>query len=145
MKEGIDLEKGTKKGDFSNGRGFYLTDEFHTAFEWADSRFHQSQAAVLVFRVDRSCLGEYQRNSMNLFGKDARDEWANVLRKCRSGIGLGKKALRGINFIEGPMANISKANVRAVSNSYQLCILKEEMAEAFDKCLHSVVFHSRFA
>ena len=135
IENGIDLKKGTKRGDFSNGNGFYVTDDFEAAFEWAGSKYKRSSRAVLVFRVGSDRFDGY--NSKNLCWRNQEEEWRRIVKTCRSGVGLTEK---DYDCIEGPMANVSRKHVTVKPRSYQLCILSDDMAECFDECIHSVVF-----
>lgn len=139
LKDGISLSEGTKTGDFSSGNGFYLTDNFNTALDWACSRY-KHQPAVLIYKFSNSNLGNFE--GLDLLGQDARHHWNTIIGTCRSGIGLPTAILKNKSFIEGPMATVSRRGlIRAIPHSYQLCILSEAMAEDFDESIHSMFFH----
>ena len=138
LRQGIMLSEGTKTGDFSSGNGFYLTDNFNTALDWASSKY-KHQPAVLIYKFSNSNLGKFE--GLDLFRQDARDQWNSIIRTCRSGIGLPTAIRKKKSFIEGPMATVSrKGEIQAIKRSYQLCILSEAMAENFDESIHSMFF-----
>ena len=153
MEDGIDVTKGKKQQDFSNGDGFYLGKNFDEACRWARSRGHpKTAAAVLVFRVNKLEL----RGEDNEKGLDLRDlvnnnenmkEWQEVVRQFRCGPDrkFHKEIKKSYQFIEGPMASISGKNPlpRLRDGSYQLCVRKDLCVELFDRSLHSIVFFDK--
>ena len=154
VNHGIDLNRGGRKKDFSDGGGFYLCNDFIEASSetWAGNRPRCS--AVLVFQVLSNELrpgprpgpgpGPEPRPCLNLQGANEREKWKEVVRHFRRGLPprtfLNK--LGEPHFIEGPMAGGGQNFQRPVPNegSYQLCIKNKGCAELFDQSLHSVVF-----
>jgi len=147
IEHGIDLLKGARKKDFSNGDGFYLGKNFDEAWstKWASNR--PPCSAVLVFRVRKSELRE-KRNSLDLQGDN--EQWREVVREFRSGEPDRKflKKIRQYEFIEGPMSSISSESQTVkhpipIDGSYQLCVRNDACAELFDQSLHSVIIFER--
>ena len=140
IEDGIDLNKGAKGRDFSHGDGFYLGDNFKKACEWPVYCGH-SCTAVLVFHVEKTELRDPDK------GLDLRNDkkkWQEVVPQFRSGKPDLKfvKNLKKYDFIEGPMASVSKKNPnpKQQDDTYQLCVRKHRCAEIFDRSLHSVIF-----
>lgn len=147
IEHGIDLSKGARRKDFSNGDGFYLGKNFDEAWSttWASNR--PPCSAVLVFQVRKSEL-RAKRNSLDLQGDN--EQWREVVREFRSGKPDQKfrKNFRQYEFIEGPMSPISSESQNfkhptPIGGSYQLCVRNVSCAELFDQSLHSVIFFER--
>ena len=147
IESGIDLRKGAKAQDFSDGDGFYLSKHFNEALKWA--RHKHVSFAVLVFRLKKTEL----RGNNNEKGYDLRElaekkKWQEVIKQFRSGKPdkkFRKEMNRFYQFIEGPMASLSRKNPNisfAVPkvDSYQICVREKYCAELFDYSLHSLVF-----
>lgn len=142
VNHGIDLNRGGKKKDFSDGGGFYLCNDFNEASSaiWAGNR--PPCSAVLVFQVPSNKLRPGL--GLNLQGAIEREKWEEVVRHFRLG-SPSRRFLEGlgpVHFIEGPMAGGGQNFHRPIPNegSYQLCIRNKDCAELFDQSLHSVVF-----
>ena len=137
---GIKLTKGGERKDFSDGEGFYLTNQFDEAWKnkWASNR--RSVSVVLVFRVRRADLRE-RRRALDLRTDEV--QWNSVVRAFRSG--TSTEQFEQYEFIEGPMSSISRGN-QSLRNpifhgdTYQLCVKHDNCAELFDRSLHSAVF-----
>ena len=147
IESGIDVAKGGRKKDFSNGEGFYLGNNFEEAWNtrWATNR--PPCSAVLIFRV-RSTELRVERNSLGLQNDEAR--WQEVVRQFRSGRPERRflRQLREYQFIEGPMSSISGENQSFEHptfnrNTYQLCVRDDTCAQLFNRSLHSVVFFTQ--
>ena len=137
---GIKLTKGGERKDFSDGEGFYLTNQFDEAWKnkWASNR--PSVSVVLVFRVRRADLRE-RRQALDL--RTDEDQWKSVIRAFRSG--ESTEQFQQYEFIEGPMSSISRGNQSLCNpifhgDTYQLCVKHDNCAELFDRSLHSAVF-----
>lgn len=146
VNHGIDLNRGGRKRDFSDGGGFYLCNDFIEASSaiWAGNR--PPCSAILVFQVPSRELrpGPGPRPGLNLQGANKRERWKEVVRRFRRGLPSGPflEELAPFHFIEGPMAGGGQNFQRPIPNegSYQLCIRNNDCAELFDQSLHSVVF-----
>ena len=142
VNHGIDLNRGGKKKDFSDGGGFYLCNDFNEASSAIWARNRPLCSAVLVFQVPSNRLR--RRRGLNLQGANERENWEEVVRHFRRGSRsprfLGE--LDPVHFIEGPMAGGGQNFQRPIPNegSYQLCIRSKDCAELFDESLHSVLF-----
>ena len=137
---GIKLTKGGKRKDFSDGEGFYLTNQFDEALKnkWASNR--PSVSAVLVFRVRIADLRE-GRQALDL--RTDEEQWKSVISAFRSG--ESTEQFQHYEFIEGPMSSISRGNQSLCNpifhgDTYQLCVKRDNCAELFDRSLHSAVF-----
>lgn len=145
--QSIDVKLGKERQDFSDGDGFYLGDSFDDARKWPKSRGH-SNTAVLVYRVRKTELRGENKISLDL--RDDKKKWQEVVSQFRSGRPDRKflKDIRKYEFIEGPMASMSRKNPNhnypsPKEDSYQLCVRKDKCAELFNQSLHSVVFFER--
>lgn len=92
IENGIDLLKGGKDKDYSNGDGFYVSKSFEKALDWSSRRYRRDRPrrlAVLVFRVSNNELrGNNNENGLDL--RDLRDPvtrtaWENVVKQFRCG------------------------------------------------------------
>ena len=147
IESGIDLKRGAKAQDYSDGDGFYLSKHFDEALKWA--RHRHVSFAVLVFRLKRTELrGNNNEKGYDLREPAKRKKWQGVIKQFRSGK-PDKKFRKEMNqfyqFIEGPMASLSRKNPNiscAVpkDDSYQICVREKYCAELFDYSLHSLVF-----
>ena len=147
IESGIDLRKGAKAQDFSDGDGFYLSKHFDEALKWA--RHRHVSFAVLMFRLKKTELrGINNEKGYDLREPAKRKKWQGVIKQFRSGK-PDKKFRKEMNqfyqFIEGPMASLSRKNPNfsfAVpkDDSYQICVREKYCAELFDYSLHSLVF-----
>ena len=142
VNHGIDLNRGGKKKDFSDGGGFYLCNDFNEASSAIWARNRPLCSAVLVFQVPSNRLR--RRRGLNLQGANERENWEEVVRHFRRGSRSPRflEELGPVHFIEGPMAGGGQNFQRPIPNegSYQLCIRNKDCAELFDQSLHSVVF-----
>ena len=77
---GIDLCAGRQKRDLSCGSGFYLTDNFDEALNWANST--TATPAILIFRVNRrEHLDDARKLNLNENG----EKWRETVSLFRSG------------------------------------------------------------
>lgn len=135
---GIDLKRGERCQDFSNGDGFYLGDDFKEARRWPASRGNPD-VAVLVFCVEKTELrGPY--NGLDL--RKNKKRWSELIKQFRKGRPANKflNTLEKFDFIEGPMADWSSSDRKSRHGTYQLCVKDGRCVEIFDRSLHSVIF-----
>ena len=139
---GIDLCAGRQKRDFSCGSGFYLTDNFDEALNWANNT--TEKPAVLIFRVNRQ---EHLDNARNLNLYENGEKWREIVSSFRSGKRTAKtrKSLAEYDLIEGPAATIARNEsgelvIDPKPSSYQMCLISDDFADNFRKTLHSVMF-----
>lgn len=140
MKEGIDLDKGKDGGDFSDGRGFYLTTNYSFAHWWSQSMMKKENSAVVVFKLQNKVFLERKGKQ---FLVDS-DEWRSAVRYFRnkkdsSKCGVKKaKEFKGCPYMFGPISRDGssvklpnwspKARIPTV---FELCIKDDFMAEEF--------------
>ena len=139
---GIDLCAGRQKRDFSCGSGFYLTDNFDEALNWANST--TAKPAILIFRVNRR---EHLDDARKLNLYENGDKWREIVSSFRSGKRTAKtrKSLSEYDLIEGPAATITRNEsgelvIEQKPSSYQMCLISEDFADKFRETLHSVMF-----
>ena len=139
---GIDLCAGRQKRDFTCGSGFYLTDNFDEALNWANNT--TTKPAILIFRVNRREQLNVARK-LNLYENG--EKWREIVSSFRSGERTAKtrKSLSEYDLIEGPAATIARNEsgelvIEAKPSSYQMCLISEDFADKFRETLHSVMF-----
>jgi len=138
---GIDLCAGRQKRDFSCGSGFYLTDNFNEALNWANNT--TAKPAVLIFRVNRrEHLGDARK--LNLYENG--EKWREIVSSFRSGRRTAKtrKSLSEYELIEGPAATVTRNEsgeliIEQKPSSYQMCLISEDFADTFRETLHSIL------
>lgn len=139
---GIDLCAGRQKRDFSCGSGFYLTNSFDSALDWAKST--TAKPAILVFKVNMEDLDGARKLSLN----NNEERWRKIVSSFRSGSRTARtrKSLSSYDFIEGPMASVTRSEtsdellIEQKRSSYQMCLNSDDFAEEFQQTLHSVIF-----
>ena len=143
---GIHLPAGRQKRDFSSGKGFYLTKKFDDAFMWAKRK--TIKPAVLVFRLKRSEFWNNEKiRRLNLCSHENSQKWAKIVALFRSGKQSAetREISRNYDLIEGSVAEVSNASghleYKAIPLSYQMCLISRDLAEKFQKSLHSIVFY----
>ena len=133
----INMSKSRVDADFSCGKGFYVTKNFESAKEkYGFKKF--PKPAVLAFKIPNPVLESFRELSLDLMGEGKKDDWKEVTKNIR-------KESKKYNFIEGPEMKRELGGAKTyeqLPGTHQMCILKEEMAEAFDIHLHSVVFYN---
>ena len=138
---GIDLCAGRQKRDFSCGSGFYLTDNFDEALNWANNT--TEKPAILIFRVNRR---QHLDDARKLNLSENGEKWREIVSSFRSGKRTAKtrKSLSEYDLIEGPAATITRNEsgelvIEAKPSSYQMCLISGEFADKFQETLHSIV------
>ncbi|KAJ7331262.1 hypothetical protein OS493_020047 [Desmophyllum pertusum] len=139
---GIDLCAGRQKRDFSCGSGFYLTNNFDDALNWANST--TAKPAVLIFQVNRR---EYLDDAPKLNLYENEERWREIVSSFRSGKKTAKtrKSLGAYDVIEGPAATVTRSEsgelvIEPKPSSYQMCLTSEDFADKFKQTLHSIMF-----
>ncbi|KAL9959787.1 hypothetical protein ACROYT_G033143 [Oculina patagonica] len=140
---GIDLCAGRQKRDFSSGSGFYLTNNFDEALNWAKST--TSKPAMLIFQVSRRDYLDDARK-LNLYENEER--WHEIVSSFRSGKKTAKtrKSLDAYDLIEGPVAKRTRSETpdefmfEPKPSSYQMCLISDDFADEFRQTLHSIMF-----
>ena len=138
---GIDLCAGRQKRDFSCGSGFYLTDNFDEALNWAKNT--TVKRAILIFRVNRR---EHLDDARKLNLYENGEKWREIVSSFRSGKRTAKtrKSLSEYELIEGPAATITRNErgelvIEQKPSSYQMCLISDDFADKFRETLHSIV------
>ena len=138
---GIDLCAGRQKRDFSCGSGFYLTDNFDEALNWANST--TAKPAILIFRVNRR---EHLDDARKLNLYENGDKWREIVSSFRSGKRTAKtrKSLSEYDLIEGPAATVTRNEsgelvIEQKPSSYQMCLISDDFADKLRETLHSIV------
>ena len=139
---GIDLCAGRQKRDFSCGSGFYLTDNFDEALNWANNT--TAKPAILIFRVNRR---QHLDDARKLNLSENGEKWREIVSSFRSGKRTAKtrKSLSEYDLIEGPAATITRNEseelvIEQKPSSYQMCLISDDFADNFRKTLHSIMF-----
>ncbi|KAJ7331260.1 hypothetical protein OS493_020045 [Desmophyllum pertusum] len=139
---GIDLCAGRQKRDFSCGSGFYLTNNFDDALNWANST--TAKPAVLIFHVNRR---EYLDDAPKLNLRENEERWREIVSSFRSGKKTAKtrKRLGAYDLIEGPAATVTRSESGELvfepkPSSYQMCLTSEDFTDKFQQTLHSIIF-----
>lgn len=113
LQEGIDITRGGQRLDFSDGEGFYITNNFSESIHYAEfarsrgSANHANLgAAVVIYNVNEEELNQKFRG-LNLYSD--LNFWRKVVKEYRQ-IGKGKidrdfrEELEAYSFIEGPLS-----------------------------------------
>ncbi|XP_028409893.1 uncharacterized protein LOC114532557 [Dendronephthya gigantea] len=138
LDDGIKLGCGKVRCDFSNGKGFYLVNDFEYALNWAQK---DKAAAVILFKITHDHLNGVQ--GLDLSGSERHKDLEAIIKFFRSGEQHRNKLseklkheVKSCDYIVGP---ISRDNVKDVQ---QICIRKEEMAGSIGDMLfiEGVVF-----
>jgi hypothetical protein len=151
---GIDIQKGAPKKDFSDGNGFYLSDNLDSGTEWAEKSFVANYSAVLRYKIPKELLAK--RNDGITLRKNNKDEmkqWREIIRYNRSAKQEAtrklKTLLRSTSFIMGPLSNdgLWEQNQKnenwpkPLKNSWtQLCICNGSLADDFNLFLDKIAF-----
>lgn len=155
LQEGIDITRGGQRLDFSDGEGFYITNNFSESIQYAEfarsrgSANHANLgAAVAIYNVNEEELNQKFRG-LNLYSD--LNFWRKVVKEYRQ-IGKGKidrdfrEELEAYSFIEGPLSRgfTNGEFQQDSSNRGQLCIRSIKCAEEFlDLKIHSVIFFEK--
>ena len=139
---GIDLFAGRQKRDFSCGSGFYLTENFDEALNWANST--TAKPAILIFRINRRKHLDDARK-LNLYENG--EKWLEIVSSFRSGKRTAKteEDVSEYDLIEGPAATITRNEsgelvIEAKPSSHQMCLISEDFADNIRETLHSLMF-----
>ena len=140
--EGIDVEIGEEKKDFSDGGGFYLARDLNDVLGVRLARVRRPCCAVLVFKVEKTKLRD-ERNGLFLSGESV-PKWEEVVRNFRLGSHDRslRKQLKPYDFLEGAISGEGQSYNNPVPNpgSYQLCVRTDVCAHLFNRSLHSAMF-----
>ena len=151
---GIQLERGLAGKDFSDGCGFYLSDQVKPACRWSMKRFtNKPSKAILQFKVPKLFLAS-KKDGVDLCQKYDKGMkiWREIVRFHRSqghdAMNM-KLVLRRSSYIIGPLSNdgcwhIHKSDPnwpKLLNTSWnQLCLRNNEIADQFDRFLYKIAF-----
>jgi len=146
-KHGIELSKGKRGADFSNGSGFYVTPEYDFAEQWPGKYKRESQA-VIVFKNNKEILsGGKEFSRVDEKWKDMVKWYRNRKDVKDSGISRYKgKEFDKFKYIFGPMTadfNSALTNPTQRGNKVQLCLKEDNLAEDFynyGKNIEEIIF-----
>ena len=149
--KGIDLDKGKAGADFSDGRGFYMTNNFQFALDWSKKFMKRKNTSVVVFELE---------NPENIFSKykgkcfdTADDTWVECVQYFRNKKpwAMENEILKGLSradFIFGPTSKDGSSAgtdnwtpAARVPPKYQLCVKNLILSdELFVKCSIRIIF-----
>ena len=152
VEEGIDLTRGAYKKDFSDGSGFYLSDEYSKAYDWGRKRACiGNYYAILRYKIPAKVLA--QGKVMSPDNEEDMIQWKEIVRYNRSGKRYGKGKIKPLlqqcSFLQGPLSNDGRWDKnrenydwpKPLENSWsQLCIRDENLADKLNMYLDRVAF-----
>ena len=130
LENGISLGKGAQKCDFSDGDGFYVTDNYEYALQY--SKKHKAQRAVILFNISDDCL----KGKLDLSSRERREDLKSVQKYFHSGAPrrnhkLDRALMREVRNCKCIIGPISRDGMK--SNKWQdvqqICIRDDKMAE----------------
>ena len=150
---GILPNRGFAKKDFSDGYGFYLSNQYEPAFHWTQKRFRNKEStAIIRFKVPKNILTP-RKNGIVLsqVKVDDMNKWREIVRHNRSQ-GLDsrhlKQMMESATFIIGPLSvdgswHVHKDNPgwpRMLNNSWrQLCLCSVDICNKFNQFIDRCV------
>ena len=153
---GVKTAAGNEARDFSDGDGFYCSDSFQRAQDWAKHRGFTAcdYYAILRYKVSRDLL-HGEEPGLHLSFPEQKELWKKTIRHFRSEgrDGAGDqdliKLLKDVAFIIGPLS--TDGSWRKNKNnpgwpeplchdSNQLCIRSKTLALKFNLCLDKIAF-----
>ncbi|KAH9504977.1 hypothetical protein Btru_061320 [Bulinus truncatus] len=155
LNAGIDLRRGKKKNIFSYSDGFYTYESFEAACRWARSKSTNKKYAVIVFKIPREILVDFQLGEGLNLSIDI-EKWKKVvlffLKRKRDGILEADlyEAVNDARFIRGPVpADIlkfkrySNLDLYKINNVAVQCIcFKDELPSLkLQDCICAVIFY----
>ena len=150
---GIQLDEGNKKQDFSDGNGFYLTPYVEFAEKWATKKGGSTKGAIIVFK-HKINADKYKGLDLCL---ESDEKWSQVVKYYRSGKNSilykcpSKLAfeLKKTDYIEGPMSgdstkfsHVGWEPTKKKGESNQLCIKSQKLADEFSDKIDAIIFLS---
>jgi len=144
IQNGIDLEKGKNGGDFSDGRGFYLTSDYKFAHKWPQQMMKKPNSAVIIFEVKSDTFSSRK----GLQYHEANKDWENTVGFFRNGkdynwVDSRKKGQSLVRqpFILGPISKDGSEKRRhnwcpkaRNPQIFELCLKDDLLAEDFYDC-----------
>lgn len=146
LSRGIKLKEGGGRQDFSHKSGFYLGEEFDLALDWARTRSPKKEA-VLVFRIPKDFLNQYNGISFSRQNTDDVKKWNDLVTYNRSGEELYPEVgelMADKEFVIGPYGSGKLSdgpiNLHKKVKSNQLCIIDNRLARDIMQHLEAVIF-----
>ena len=154
VNNGIDIQKGRQRKDFSDGNGFYLSNHHPKAVEWGKRMsLVNGCCAVLRYKIAKKTLEAPDGIILSDQSPDI-ERWREIVRFNRSGKTVGdqklKNLLRKTRFIIGPLSQDGNWNSKTaadanwpklLSNNWrQLCICDADLADGLNLVLDKVAF-----
>ena len=138
LSQGINVDVGCRKRDFSDGGGFYLTNDLEKSIRFAFGT--TSKPAILIYWVTVEMLSKFSKLSLCSGEKQA--EWEKIVSQFRSGRLKKKfrKSLDKFSYIEGPVASSYKIPPVPNEGSYQMCVICDDLAKDLDSCVRGAAF-----
>ena len=148
---GVEVYSGSLYQDFSDGDGFYLTEDLTYALKWARCKQFPCKPAVVVFKIPVQLLDSCT------FKITCGDEWQEIVKYNRTGRHLMKfdaslkirkmfKGVDKVDWIEGPICHnasevMSGQTDPVPSAANQVCILSDYLGDKLSElnCIHSVL------
>lgn len=154
MRSGINPGYGNAYQDFSDGSGFYLTQSFDYAVDWAKGLPAPHSAAIIVYKVSSEEIESY--NGIRLLENDAM--WRDLVKYNRGGQDCVihtmmmdlRKAYSKADYVEGAMVGNGRNSTQLKwepekmgrDDANQLCIISQAMADKFGRVqnIDAVIF-----
>jgi len=157
MQNGINLNKGKSGGDFSDGKGFYVTSDYMFAHRWPQKMMKKPNSAVVVFKIDNMDIFSNSPRKGKEFS-EANSEWEKTVgyyrnnRDFKNWFDTKKKGKKvdSYHFIFGPISRDGKDNKMRTWKPrprdpliYELCLKDDLLAEDFynkGRNIHKTIF-----
>ena len=124
LENGIKLREGEARCDFSHRKGFYVTNDYGYALDYAHAQVKAS--AVIIFNISDDYLQSLRY--LDLIGPTKRSDWQSVTKFFRSGenMKLDQRLYNEIEKCQYIIGSISGGRRRR--DLIQICIKKKQMA-----------------
>ncbi|CAG5114460.1 unnamed protein product [Candidula unifasciata] len=137
LERGIDLKKSRARQDFSNGNGFYVTQDIDKAVEWAKRKARGGTGAIIAFRISKDLEREEPHLSLEVHTARREQLWRKVVSYFRKGVYDSEvvSLVQNQKFITGPVSD-----VRTTPYDFdQTCIRDADYAKRFGR-LQNILF-----
>lgn len=143
IEQGINLKNTHRVLDFSQGKGFYVTDNYDKAFDWSKrkGRINYSKGAIIVFAIDTNMRRKERHLSLKVDSETNKKFWECIVGHFRRGQTSPDvtRVLRDVKYIEGPVAMIRRRGLASHEiptpheggRFCQMCICDQEYAKIF--------------
>ena len=145
IRNGIFIHFGNLDQDFSDGSGFYLSENVSYAIAWATCKSFLSSPAIMCFKIPQAVFAN--RKGLVLDAEKSEDLkiWRDIVHDYES-VGKEEKILQysggldKLDYVEGPISiDQTKIYDKDVS---QICILSHDLSDAINdpRYIHMVYF-----